>query len=67
MTLCFEIEFFDTLAVIDGFRVNLRVAQHYTLPDGLVSLLKSQVQELLVFNCPEGLFSLDLLTKFTLK
>lgn len=58
-----EVELFHFLAVVHGFGVDFGISEDYTLPNGFVRLLKSYVEELVVFNSPESFFNLYFLAE----
>jgi hypothetical protein len=67
MALSFEVEFFDSLRVVDCLRVYLFVTHYNTFPDCFITLLEVKLEEFAVFNTPEGVLNLDLLTELALK
>lgn len=67
MALSFEVEFFDSLRVVDCLRVYLFVTYYNTFPDCFITLLEVELKEFAVFNTPEGVLNLDLLTELALK
>ena len=67
MALSFEIEFFDSLRVVDCLRVYLFVTYYNTFPDCFITLLEVELKEFAVLNTPEGVLDLDLLAQLALK
>jgi len=65
--LSFEIKLMNVLAVVDSLGVNLFVSEEHALPDGLIRLLKADVEELSVLDAPKAVLYLYLLAEFTLK
>ena len=66
MALSLKVKLFYVLGIVHSLWVDLLISNQDALPNGFISLLEADVQELSILNAPVAIVNFDLLAQLSL-
>lgn len=66
MALSLKVKLFYVLGIVHSLWVDLLISNQDALPNGFISLLEADVQELSILNAPVAIVNFDLLAELSL-